>query len=93
MAYLGIDIGTFCTKVLAITTDGGILANDLQTYPCYAPKPIRSKLNPGDVKAIGLSGQMHGSVFLDKNDKVIRRAILGNDQWTAAECEEIGTAI
>ena len=32
---------------------------------------------------------MHGSVFLDKNDKVIRRAILWNDQRTAAECAEM----
>ena len=49
----------------------------------------KAKLRPADVKAIGLSGQMHGSVFLDKNNKVIRRAILWNDQRTAAECEEI----
>ena len=49
----------------------------------------KAKLKPADVKAIGLSGQMHGSVFLDKNDKVIRRAILWNDQRTAAECAEI----
>lgn len=49
----------------------------------------RAKLKPAEVKAIGLSGQMHGSVFLDKNDKVIRRAILWNDQRTAAECHEI----
>jgi len=49
----------------------------------------KAKLKPGDVKAIGLSGQMHGSVFLDKNDKVIRKAILWNDQRTTAECEEI----
>jgi xylulokinase len=48
-----------------------------------------AKLKPGDVKAIGLSGQMHGSVFLDKNSKVIRPAILWNDQRTAAECAEI----
>ncbi len=48
-----------------------------------------AQLKPGDVRAIGLSGQMHGSVFLDKNDKVIRRAILWNDQRTAAECEEM----
>ena len=41
------------------------------------------------IKAIGLSGQMHGSVFLDKEDKVIRPALLWNDQRTAAECEEI----
>ncbi len=46
-------------------------------------------LKPGDVKSIGLSGQMHGSVFLDKNDRVVRRAILWNDQRTSAECEEI----
>ncbi len=49
----------------------------------------RAKLKPGDVRSIGLSGQMHGSVFLDKRDRVIRRAILWNDQRTAAECAEI----
>ena len=43
----------------------------------------------GDVKAIGLSGQMHGSVFLDKRGRVLRRAILWNDQRTADECDEI----
>ncbi len=48
-----------------------------------------AKLKPADVKAIGLTGQMHGSVFLDRNDKVIRPAILWNDQRTAAECAEI----
>jgi xylulokinase len=49
----------------------------------------KARLKAADVKAIGLSGQMHGSVFLDKRDKVVRRAILWNDQRTAAECEEI----
>ena len=49
----------------------------------------KAKLKPTDVKAIGLSGQMHGSVFLDKNDNVIRPALLWNDQRTAAECDEI----
>jgi xylulokinase len=48
-----------------------------------------AKLKPSDVKAIGLSGQMHGSVFLDKKGNVVRRALLWNDQRTAAECEEI----
>ena len=48
-----------------------------------------ARLKPADVAAIGLSGQMHGSVFLDKAGKVIRPAILWNDQRTAAECEEI----
>lgn len=41
------------------------------------------------IRAIGLSGQMHGSVFLDKDDQVIRPALLWNDQRTARECEEI----
>ncbi|MFK7737864.1 MAG: xylulokinase [Pirellulaceae bacterium] len=57
-------------------------------------KTIRSvikqgRAKPTDVKAIGLSGQMHGSVFLDKSHKVIRPALLWNDQRTVAECEEI----
>jgi xylulokinase len=48
-----------------------------------------AKLKPADVAAIGLSGQMHGSVFLDRENKVVRPALLWNDQRTAAECEEI----
>lgn len=49
----------------------------------------KAKLKKTDVKGIGLSGQMHGSVFLDKQDRVLRPALLWNDQRTAAECEEI----
>ena len=49
----------------------------------------QTKLKKQDVKAIGLSGQMHGSVFLDKQNQVVRPALLWNDQRTAAECEEI----
>ncbi|HET6310455.1 MAG TPA: xylulokinase [Candidatus Nitrosotalea sp.] len=43
----------------------------------------------GNVDGIGLTGQMHGSVFLDANDQVIRPALLWNDQRTAAQCIEI----
>ncbi len=43
----------------------------------------------GDVDAVGLTGQMHGLVLLDAADRVLRPAILWNDQRTAAECEEI----
>lgn len=49
----------------------------------------KGKLKPVDVIGIGLSGQMHGSVFLDKQGRVIRRALLWNDQRTTAECAEI----
>ena len=48
-----------------------------------------SKAKKSDIKAIGLSGQMHGSVFLNKKGNVIRPALLWNDQRTAAECQEI----
>ncbi len=46
-----------------------------------------------EIKAIGLTGQMHGSVFLDKDHHVIRRALLWNDQRTAKECQQITEAI
>src|SRR5437879_4855840 len=42
-----------------------------------------------EVKAIGVSGQQHGFVPLDKNGNVIRPAKLWCDTSTAAECEEI----
>src|SRR3954468_13117014 len=43
----------------------------------------------GEPQGIGLSGQMHGLVALDAADRVLRPAILWNDQRTAAECDEI----
>ncbi len=49
----------------------------------------KASLKPADIAGIGLSGQMHGSVFLDADGKVIRPALLWNDQRTAAECAEI----
>jgi xylulokinase len=49
----------------------------------------KAKLGAADVASIGLSGQMHGSVFLDRKDRVVRPALLWNDQRTAAECDEI----
>jgi xylulokinase len=43
----------------------------------------------GAVRAVGLTGQMHGMVALDEAGAVLRPAILWNDQRTAAECDEI----
>ncbi len=42
-----------------------------------------------EVSALGLTGQMHGSVFLDSHDEVIRPALLWNDQRTQAQCDQI----
>ena len=38
------------------------------------------------VKAIGIAGQMHGATLLDKNNRVLRPAILWNDGRCAQEC-------
>lgn len=42
-----------------------------------------------EIAGVGLTGQMHGSVFLDRDGEVIRPALLWNDQRTGAQCEEI----
>jgi xylulokinase len=43
--------------------------------------------------ALGLSGQMHGAVFLDARGEVIRPAPLWNDQRTAEACAELEAAV
>src|SRR3954447_3619272 len=47
----------------------------------------------GEPAGIGLSGQMHGLVVLDGADRVLRPAMLWNDQRTAAECDEIESTL
>src|SRR3569833_1843307 len=46
-------------------------------------------IDGGAIAGVGLSGQMHGSVFLDKRGDVIRPAILWCDQQTQTECDWI----
>ena len=43
----------------------------------------------GRPAGLGLSGQMHGLVALDGADRILRPAILWNDQRTAAQCAQI----
>lgn len=63
---------------------------------CKATKAAlrKAKLKKTDIGAIGLSGQMHGSVFLgpDGDTKPLRPALLWNDQRTATQCDEIEKA-
>ena len=49
----------------------------------------QAKAKAGEVKAIGVSGQQHGFVPLDKTGNVIRPAKLWCDTSTSPECEEI----
>jgi xylulokinase len=46
-----------------------------------------------DIAAIGLTGQMHGAVVLDRAGEVLRPAILWNDQRTGPECDVIREAV
>ena len=41
------------------------------------------------IESIGLSGQMHGAVVIDKNDQVLHPAILWNDNRSESQCKEI----
>lgn len=45
------------------------------------------------LRAIGLSGQMHGATLIDKHKEVLRPAILWNDGRSFAECQEIKTRV
>ncbi len=50
---------------------------------------MKSGIKSDDIVSLGLSGQMHGLVALDEGNRVLRRAILWNDQRTEKECEYI----
>ncbi|MEJ7812510.1 MAG: xylulokinase [Gemmatimonadaceae bacterium] len=50
---------------------------------------VRSRCPAARVAAMGISGQMHSSVFLDRSGAVIRPALLWCDGRTTAECVEI----
>lgn len=49
----------------------------------------KTGIAPDEVAAAGLTGQMHGLVLLDAAGRVLRPALLWNDQRTAAECDQI----
>ena len=58
---------------------------------CLATKAVlkKARIKATDISGIGLSGQMHGSVFLGDGTKSLRPALLWNDQRTAEQCAEI----
>ena len=62
---------------------------DWRAAALSALSQLAAKVNPADVKGIGLTGQMHGSVFLDAENNVLRNALLWCDQRTAAQCDAI----
>ena len=104
LTLVGLDVGTTGAKAVAIAPDGAVLARAEVAYDLSTSQPGWAEQDPEDwcraseraiaeldveVEAIGLSGQMHGLVALDASDRVLRPAILWNDQRTGAECAEI----
>ena len=49
----------------------------------------QSGVSKEDVKGVGISGQMHGLVMLDKDGNVLRKSIIWCDQRTANEVDEM----
>ncbi len=101
-AFIGLDVGTSGVKAVAISEDGRVLASAEESYGLSTPRPGWAEQDPEDwwqaaeaclarlpAGPVGLSGQMHGLVVLGADDRVLRPAILWNDQRTAAECAEI----
>jgi xylulokinase len=102
---VGVDVGTTGVKAVAVSPDGDVRATAEEEYPLATPQPgwaeqepedwwragerALARLDADDVAGIGLSGQMHGLVALDADERVLRPAILWNDQRTAAQCAEI----
>jgi len=103
-SLVGLDVGTTGVKALALSPDGAVTGRAEEKYPLSMPRPGWAEQDPDDwvraaevalsqigggERSIGLSGQMHGLVVLDSEQRVLRPAILWNDQRTAAECAEI----
>ncbi len=102
---VGVDVGTTGVKALALSPEGEVLARAEEGYTFETPRPgwaeqdpelwwrgaqaALAALNVDEVAGIGLSGQMHGLVLLDEDERPLRPAILWNDQRSAPECEEI----
>ena len=102
---VGLDVGTTGVKAISISPDGAVVARAEEEYPLSIPEPGWAEQDPEgwwraseralaamgaqEAEAVGLTGQMHGLVLLDASDRVLRPAILWNDQRTAAECAEI----
>jgi xylulokinase len=61
------------------------------TATCASIRAVlaQASIAPEAVAAVGLTGQMHGLVLLDKAGQVLRPAILWNDQRTGAQCDAI----
>jgi len=58
---------------------------------CAAVRAVLSNgaVSADEIKCVGLTGQMHGAVLLDKQDEVVRPAIIWCDVRTHDQCREL----
>lgn len=107
--FVGIDIGSSSTKLVAVDENGQVVFVTAPEYSFQTPQPLWAESDPEDwwtatcsalkallekvpaesIAGIGLTGQMHGLVLLDKAGKVLRPCIMWNDQRTGAQCDRI----
>lgn len=77
-----------------VSTQTGWAEQDPRDWWRASAAAIRSAIaNAGipaeEIKAVGLSGQMHGAVLLDADDEVLRPAIIWCDQRSAEQCRTL----
>ena len=66
---------------------------DWYTQSMEGLKELTKDIDKSQVAGISFGGQMHGLVILDKDDNVIRPAILWNDGRTTEECDYLNNVI
>ena len=105
--FLGIDVGTTKLKLTLMNREGEIIWKDSTNIHPIFGKNGEVEINPYDwidalkklsrnfdlsnVEAIGLSGQMHSLILIDKSGEPVRKAILWSDgrgKEIQAELEE-----
>lgn len=64
-------------------------AEDWWDATCACLRQVLATVPADEIAGIGLSGQMHGLVMLDRRHEVLRPAILWCDQRTQAQCDYI----
>lgn len=100
-SFVGIDVGTSGTKALAIDREGRVVGRGECSHQTIRARPGYSEQDPdvwvraaeaalgslstGNAAGWALTGQMHGLVLLDAQQRVLRPAILWNDGRAGAE--------
>jgi len=102
-ALVGLDVGTTGVKAIAITPEGEVVASAEEAYSLSMPRPGWSEQDPEDwlrasekalarlgvgALRVGFSGQMHGLVCLDAQDRVQCKAgfqYLGSQLFRSVE--------